>query len=82
MKAKKVRGRIVIEFPSEDIAKVIYEAVLYEHLSVPYRRSEIKFRLEGKRIIIDIKATDSSAMRGTVNSYLRWIKVAMDAIDL
>ncbi|AEC51434.1 hypothetical protein PNA2_0517 [Pyrococcus sp. NA2] len=81
MKAKRVRGRIVIEFPSEEIADVVYRAVLYEHKSVPYRRSEIRFEREGKKIILEIVATDSSAMRGTVNSYLRWIKVAMDVID-
>nr|5JMV_D Chain D, Uncharacterized protein [Pyrococcus furiosus DSM 3638]5JMV_E Chain E, Uncharacterized protein [Pyrococcus furiosus DSM 3638]5JMV_F Chain F, Uncharacterized protein [Pyrococcus furiosus DSM 3638]5JMV_G Chain G, Uncharacterized protein [Pyrococcus furiosus DSM 3638]5JMV_H Chain H, Uncharacterized protein [Pyrococcus furiosus DSM 3638] len=82
MKAKRVQAKIEIEFPSEDVAKVVYEAVLYEHLSVPYRRSEIDFKLEGKKIILDIKATDSSALRGTVNSYLRWIKAAIDVIEV
>ncbi|AFK21642.1 KEOPS complex subunit Pcc1 [Pyrococcus sp. ST04] len=75
-------GRIVIEFPSKEVAEVVYKAVLYEHLSVPYRRSEIEFLLDDNRIILEIKATDSSAMRGTVNSYLRWIKVAMDAVEV
>jgi len=82
LKAKGVKGRIVIEFPSEDIARIIHEAVFYEHVSVPYRRSRISFERDKNKIILEIIATDSSAMRGTVNSYLRWIKVAMDAIDI
>ncbi|AEH25494.1 KEOPS complex subunit Pcc1 [Pyrococcus yayanosii] len=82
MKPRKIEGRLVLEFPSEDVAKVVYQAVLYEHLTVPYRRSEIEFRLDGRRIVIELRADDSSALRGTLNSYLRWIKVAIDAVEI
>ncbi|WP_048146522.1 KEOPS complex subunit Pcc1 [Pyrococcus abyssi] len=82
MKPKRVQGKIVIEFPSEDIAEVVYTSVLYEHVSVPYRRSRVNFRREGRRIVLEIEANDSSAMRGTVNSYLRWIKVALDVLNI
>jgi KEOPS complex subunit Pcc1 len=73
---------IELSFPDEETAKVIYESVLYEHKSVPYRRSRIEFTLEGKRLIIRFSARDNSALRGTLNSYLRWIKVAMDSVEL
>ena len=77
-----VEGVIELSFPDEETAKVVYESVLYEHESVPYRRSRIEFLREGNRIIIRFLARDNSALRGTLNSYLRWIKVAMDSLEV
>ncbi|MDI3475781.1 MAG: complex subunit Pcc1 [Thermococcaceae archaeon] len=76
-----IEGMIEIEFPDEEIAKIVYESVRYEHESVPYRRSRIEFTREGRRIKLRFTAQDSSALRGTLNSYLRWIKVAIDATE-
>jgi len=73
---------IELFFPDEGSAKVVYESVLYEHESVPYRRSRIEFLREGNRIIIRFLARDNSALRGTLNSYLRWIKVAIDSLEV
>jgi len=73
---------IELSFPDEDTARVVYESVLYEHESVPYRRSRIEFLREGSRIIIRFLARDNSALRGTLNSYLRWIKVAVDSLEV
>jgi len=82
MKKAPIRGMIEIEFPSEDIAKVVYGSVIIEDRTVPYRRTKTNLELEGKRIRIEFTAEDNSALRGTLNSYLRWIKVAMDAAEL
>ena len=73
---------IELAFPDEETAKVVYESVLYEHKSVPYRRSKIEFFKDGNRIRIRFLARDNSALRGTLNSYLRWIKVAMDSLEV
>jgi len=77
-----VEGLIEISFPDEETAKIVYESVLYEHESVPYRRSRIEFLREGNTVIIRFLARDNSALRGTLNSYLRWIKVAMDSLEV
>ncbi len=77
-----IEGVIELSFPDEETARIVYESVLYEHESVPYRRSRIEFLREGNRIIIRFLARDNSALRGTLNSYLRWIKVAMDSIEI
>ena len=78
----RIAGFIEIEFPSERMAKIVYESVLFEHLSVPYRRSEVELKREGNKIVLQFTARDNSALRGTLNSYLRWIKVAMDVAEL
>ena len=77
-----IEGVIEISFPDEETAKIVYESVLYEHESVPYRRSRIEFLRDGNRIIIRFLARDNSALRGTLNSYLRWIKVAVDSLEV
>ncbi|KPU62305.1 hypothetical protein EP1X_09475 [Thermococcus sp. EP1] len=78
----KIRGSIEIEFPNEEVARVVYESVLFEHKTVPYRRSKLDFSLNGSKIIINFMADDNSALRGTINSYLRWIKVALEITEL
>ncbi|ASJ08979.1 hypothetical protein A3L11_06965 [Thermococcus siculi] len=77
-----IEGVIELSFPDEETARVVYESVLYEHESVPYRRSRIDFLLEGNKIVIRFLARDNSALRGTLNSYLRWIKVAVDSLEV
>jgi len=77
-----IKGYIEIEFPDEEIARIVYESVLIEHETVPYRRTKGKFTLEGKKIKFEFTAEDNSALRGTINSYLRWIKVALDSIEV
>lgn len=78
----RIKGSIELEFPNEEIAKIVYESVLFEHKSVPYRRSRLDFSLKGPKIIMRFTAEDNSALRGTINSYLRWIKVALDVAEL
>ncbi len=77
-----IEGVIELTFPDEETARVVYESVLYEHKTVPYRRSRIDFLFDGRRIVIRFLAKDNSALRGTLNSYLRWIKVAMDSLEV
>ncbi|MEO2152459.1 MAG: KEOPS complex subunit Pcc1 [Thermococcus sp.] len=77
-----IEGVIELAFPDEETARVVYESVLYEHKTVPYRRSRIDFLLDGRKIVIRFLAKDNSALRGTLNSYLRWIKVAMDSLEV
>ena len=80
--SEPIEGFIEIEFPSEEIARVVYESVLIEDKSVPYRRTRTRLLLKGKRLKLEFTAKDNSALRGTLNSYLRWIKVALDTLDL
>ena len=77
-----IEGVIELSLPDEETARVVYESVLYEHKTVPYRRSRIDFLLDGRKIVIRFLAKDNSALRGTLNSYLRWIKVAMDSLEV
>ncbi|AMQ18049.1 KEOPS complex subunit Pcc1 [Thermococcus peptonophilus] len=80
--SEPIHGYIEIEFPNEEVARIAYESVRIEHETVPYRRTKGEFTLEGKKIRFEFTAEDNSALRGTLNSYLRWIKVALDSIEV
>ncbi len=77
-----IKGRIELEFPDSETARVVYESVLFEHKTVPYGRSRMDFYLKENKVIMEFIAKDNSALRGTLNSYLRWIKVALDVVEL
>ena len=77
-----IRGVVEIEFPNDEIAKIVYESVLFEHKTVPYRRSKMDFSLRENKVVMEFLTKDNSALRGTLNSYLRWIKVALDVVEL
>lgn len=77
-----IEAVIELEFPNEEVARVVYESVRIEHDTVPYKRTKGEFVLDGRKIRLKFIAEDNSALRGTLNSYLRWIKVAMDSIEV
>ncbi|MBP1912271.1 KEOPS complex subunit Pcc1 [Thermococcus stetteri] len=77
-----IEAVIELEFPNNEVARVVYESVRIEHETVPYKRTKGKFILEGRKVRLEFIAEDNSALRGTLNSYLRWIKVAMDSIEV
>ena len=41
-------------------------------------RTKVNARLDEGRLVLDLQATDLSALRAALNSYLRWIKIAED----
>jgi len=45
-------------------------------------RTNVKGRVENGRLVLSIETTDISALRAALNSYLRWIKITKDMIEL
>ena len=45
-------------------------------------RTSVDVRVEEGRFVLDVRAGDLSALRAAVNSYLRWIKVSKEIIEL
>jgi tRNA threonylcarbamoyladenosine modification (KEOPS) complex Pcc1 subunit len=48
----------------------------------PGSRSEVKISTKGDELSLDFSATDAGALRAALNSYLRQIKIASEAISL
>ncbi len=72
----KRKAIITIEFESEKRSDVLQQALLPETRKPITSRSRVSIRDEGKSIAIHIEARDTSALRATINSYLRWVGIA------
>jgi len=69
---------IHIEFPSKKQLKMLLDALLPETKKPATSRSKVSIKSEGKKLIIRIEAEDTSALRATLNSYLRWVALVKD----
>jgi KEOPS complex subunit Pcc1 len=72
---------IGIELPSEEQAKIVMRALRPEAESSPTRRSEVEIGLDGRKILLHFKAEDTTALRASVNSYTRWVKLIQDTLS-
>jgi KEOPS complex subunit Pcc1 len=71
----KARAVIRLKFPSEEHAKIVLRALEPETKTMPTTRSGVKIEGDGKSLTIRFEARDTSALRASINSYLRWISL-------
>jgi tRNA threonylcarbamoyladenosine modification (KEOPS) complex Pcc1 subunit len=74
----KAQAVIRLNFSSEKQLKVVLEALKPETETSTTSRSTVDIKAEGHSLILEFKATDTSALRAALNSYLRLIGVAMN----
>ena len=73
----KAQAVIRLNFSSEKQLKVVLQALKPETETSSTSRSEVHLKTEEQILILDFRATDTSALRAAMNSYLRLIGVAM-----
>ena len=79
---ESVKSNISVEFESSSQAKIIYDAIILEFETAPDFRSTMTIDLEGSKILINIDAEDSTSFRASVNSAIKWIKLALEINNL
>ncbi len=77
-----VEHKVKIHFDSSIQAEIIYDSVLLEFETSPDYRSTMDLDLEGDTIIIYIKASDATSYRASINSAIKWIKLALEVNNL
>jgi len=75
MKAKAV---VRLNFSSEKQLNVVLQALKPETETSSTHRSKVHVKTEDQSLVLDFRATDTSALRAAMNSYLRLISVAMN----
>ncbi len=66
----------VLTFSGDDAATV-YGAISPEAgREIP--RTKVSVNMDGGRMVLRLQASDLSALRAAINSYLRWVKIAED----
>jgi tRNA threonylcarbamoyladenosine modification (KEOPS) complex Pcc1 subunit len=74
----KAQAVIRLNFSSEKSLNVVLGALKPETETSSTSRSNVDMNTEGQMLILDFRATDTSALRAAMNSYLRLIGVAMN----
>jgi KEOPS complex subunit Pcc1 len=72
---------INLELPSAKLLKILLKALLPETKKPTTSRSKVSVEGEGKKLTIRIEAKDTSALRATLNSYLRWVALVKDTYE-
>jgi KEOPS complex subunit Pcc1 len=67
-----------LEFLSEKQLKVVLEALKPETETSSTNRSKVHMKTNNQSLILEFNARDTSALRASMNSYLRLIGVAMN----
>ena len=79
---ERVKSNVVVEFESNTQAKIVYESIILEFETAPDFRSSMTIDLEGSSIVINIDAQDSTSFRASINSAIKWIKLALEINNL
>jgi KEOPS complex subunit Pcc1 len=74
----KAQAVVRLNFSSEKQLHVVLQALKPETETSSTSRSKVHMTTEGQSLILDFKAKDTSALRASMNSYLRLIGVAMN----
>jgi len=75
MKAQSV---VRLNFSSKKQLQVVLQALKPETETSSTPRSKVYIKIEDQTLILDFRAKDTSALRASMNSYLRLINVAMN----
>ncbi|MGX8694374.1 MAG: KEOPS complex subunit Pcc1 [Methanobrevibacter sp.] len=79
---ESVKSDITIEFDNGRDAKIVYDSIILEFDTAPDYRSSMTIELEGKNILINIDAEDSTSFRASINSAIKWINLALEINNL
>jgi tRNA threonylcarbamoyladenosine modification (KEOPS) complex Pcc1 subunit len=74
----KAQAFIRLNFSSEKQLNAVLGALKPETDTSSTSRSKVNMKTEDQTLILDFQATDTSALRAAMNSYLRLIGVAMN----
>jgi tRNA threonylcarbamoyladenosine modification (KEOPS) complex Pcc1 subunit len=70
-----------IEFPTEREAQIFCEALRPETGSPATPRSRVKIERKGASLMLHFEASDTTALRAALNSYLSWLHLLKSVCD-
>ena len=78
--AEEACAEIGIEVP-EGLVNILLGALLPEAERPSSARSKVSMEAEGRHLNMRIRASDISALRAALNSYLRWADAILDVLQ-
>ena len=77
-----VESELEIEFENPNEVDIILGSIKPEINGSPSDRTSVTITTDGNNLLINIEAEDNASFRASLNSYLRWIKLSSDILDL
>lgn len=71
-----------IEYDNSHDAEIVYNSIKPEISFARGERSTSEIELEDNVIVIRIFSTDVVSLRASINSYVRWIKLSNEILNL
>jgi KEOPS complex subunit Pcc1 len=73
---------ITLAFPSKELSETVLKAIQPETGKPTTSRSQVHiFEDQHNVLTMRVEARDTSAMRATLNSYLRWVALVTDTYE-
>jgi len=63
------------------LADIVEGSLLPEVESPTSKRSRVKVAVDGGVLKVTVEASDVSALRAALNSYLRWVAAILDVVE-
>jgi len=79
---KEVETQIKIEFPFNRDAEITLKAIEPEIMDSPSERARTGIECREKTVKITITARDTASLRASLNSYLRWLILSQQILEL
>lgn len=83
MSLSDINGFAILEIPlkTKEMAKILYNALLPETESIPSDRATSKVSIMDSTLVVEVRATDLTALRASLNSYTAWIEACMATLE-
>lgn len=82
LKSEESHANASIFITSEgDLINILWRSLKPESERPPSSRSRISLDLQDSTLNLMVSTTDITALRSTLNSYLRWVKSITDVLD-
>ena len=79
---KQVESQIELEFPSQKDAEIVLQAIEPEIMESPSERTSTEIECLSNILKISITAQDTPSLRASLNSYLRWVMLSKQILEL
>ena len=77
-----VETELEMKFETQQDAVIVLRSVEPEIRTAPSERTSVNIDLSGNVLKIKINAEDTTSLRASLNSYLRWVKLSYEVLEL
>ena len=78
----KANATLRLSFDSDEQSQIVLDSLKPETQTPSTQRAKITLRRQGKFILLTAETRDTTALRASLNAYLRWINAVLNVIEV